>query len=58
MVSQIYPSERQLNKANLSDTKTAFLDQPLSIFNDIVSTKFVINVTTLILKLSISNFRW
>ena len=26
MVSQIYPSELQLNKANTSDTKATFLD--------------------------------
>ena len=39
MVSQIYPTELQLNKANASDTKTAFLDLHLSISNDIVSTK-------------------
>ena len=39
MVSQIYPSELQLNKANTSDTKTAFLDLHLSISNDVVSTK-------------------
>ena len=39
MVSQIYPSELQLNKANAFDTKTAFLDLYLSISNDIVSTK-------------------
>ena len=39
MVSQIYPSELQLNKANTSDTKAAFLDLYLSISNDIVSTK-------------------
>ena len=32
MVSQIYPSELQLNKANTSDTEAAFS-------NDIVSTK-------------------
>ena len=38
-VSQIYPSELQLNKANTSDTETAFLDLHLSISNDIVSTK-------------------
>ena len=49
MVSQIYPSELQLNKVNASDTETAFLDLHLSISNDI-------NVTTLILKLSISHF--
>ena len=39
MVSQIYPSELQLNKANTSDIEAAFLDLHLSIFNDIVSTK-------------------
>ena len=39
MVSQIYPSELQLNEANTSDTETAFLDLLLSISNDIVSTK-------------------
>ena len=39
MVSQIYPSELQLNKANASDTEAAFLDLHLSISNGIVSTK-------------------
>ena len=39
MVSQIYPSEFQLNKANTSDTKAPFLDLHLSISNDIESTK-------------------
>ena len=39
MVSQIYPSELQLNKPNTSDTEAAFLDLHLSISNDIVSTK-------------------
>ena len=39
MVSQIYASELQLNKANTSDTEVAFLDLHLSISNDIVSTK-------------------
>ena len=39
MVSQIYSSELQLNKANTSDTEAAFLDLHLSISNDIVSTK-------------------
>ena len=39
MVSQIYPSELQLNKANTSDTEAAFLYLHLSISNDIVSTK-------------------
>ena len=39
MISQIYPSELQLNKANASDTEAAFLDLHLFIINDIVSTK-------------------
>ena len=39
MVSQIYPSELQLSKANASDTEAAFLDLHLSISYDIVSTK-------------------
>ena len=39
MVSQIYPSELQRNKANTSDTEAAFLDLHLSTSNDIVSTK-------------------
>ena len=39
MISQIYPSELQLGKANTSDTEAAFSDLHLSISNDIVSTK-------------------
>ena len=39
MVSQIYASELQLNKANTSDTEAAFLDLRLSISKDIASTK-------------------
>ena len=39
MVSQIYPSELQLNKTNTSDTEAAFWDLHLSFSNDIVSTK-------------------
>ena len=39
MVSQIYHSELQLNKANTSDAEAAVLDLHLSISNDIVSTK-------------------
>ena len=42
MVSQIYPSELQLIKANTSDTEAAFLDLHLSISNDIVSTKIYV----------------
>ena len=39
MVSQIDPSELQLNKANTSDTEAVFLNLHLSISNVIVSTK-------------------
>ena len=39
MVSQMYPTELQLNKANSSDTEAPFLDLDLSIINDIVSSK-------------------
>ena len=39
MVSQIYPSELQRNKANTSDKEATLLDLHLSISNDIVSTK-------------------
>ena len=39
MVRNIYPAELQLNKANISDTETSFLDLHLFISNDIVSTK-------------------
>ena len=39
MVSQLYPSEFQLNKVNTSDTKATFLDLHSSVSNDIVSTK-------------------
>ena len=39
MVSQIYPSELQLSKANTTDTKAAVLDFHLSISKDIVPTK-------------------
>ena len=56
MVSQIYPSELQLNKVNASDTKAAFLDLHLSISNDIVATKIYDKRDDFILKLSISHF--
>ena len=39
MVSQISPSNFELNKTNTSDTEAAFLDLHLSISDDIVSTK-------------------
>ena len=44
MVSKIYPSELQLNKANTSDTEAAFLDLHLSISN-LFLPKFMTNVT-------------
>ena len=39
MVSRIFPSELQLNKANVSDTEASFLDLHLSISDDFVKTK-------------------
>ena len=39
MVSQIYPSELQMNKANTSDTEATFLNLHLTISNDIVSNR-------------------
>ena len=39
MVNRIYPPERQLNKANTSDTEAPFLDLHLSISNGFVSSK-------------------
>ena len=38
-ISQIYPSELQLHKANTPDTEAAFLALHLSISNDSVSIK-------------------
>ena len=39
MVNQIYPSELQLNKANISDTESPFLHLHLSVSNGFVSSK-------------------
>ena len=39
MVNRIYPSELQLNKANVSDTKASFLDLHLSTSDGFVKTK-------------------
>ena len=52
MVSQIYPAELQLNKANSSDTGAPFLDLDLNftITNDIVSLKFYRTQDCFILK--------
>ena len=56
MVSQIYPSELRLNKANNSDTEGAFLDLLCPFLMILFLPKCMINVTILILKLSISHF--
>ena len=56
MVSQIYPSELQLNQTSTFDTKAAFLDLHLSILIILFLPTFMINVMTSILKLSISHF--
>ena len=51
MVSQIYPSELQLNKANFIDTIAPFLDLDVSITNGIYfQIKFMMNGIILILK--------
>ena len=39
MVTQIYPTELQLNKTNSTDTKAAFLDLHLIIVTGFVSSK-------------------
>ena len=39
MINHIYPSEHQLNKANVSDTEAPFLDLLLSISDGFVKTK-------------------
>ena len=49
MVHRIYPAELQLNKANVSDAEAGFLDLNLSVHNDTVSTKYMINEMSLIL---------
>ena len=51
MLSQIYPPELQLNKANTSDTEVAFLDLHLYMSNDIVSTKIYDKLGDLMLKM-------
>ena len=56
MVSQIYPSELQLNKAIAADTKPLFKTCICQFLMKLFLPKFIINVTTLILKLSISHF--
>ena len=49
MVSQIYPSELQLNKANPSDIEAAFFTCICQFLMILFQSKFMTNVTTLIL---------
>ena len=56
MVSQIYPSELQLNKAYTSDAEAAFETCICQFLMILLLPKFTINVTILVLKLSISPF--
>ena len=49
MVNQIYPSELQLNKANISDTEAPFLDLHLSVVMDLFLLQLMISAMTLIL---------
>ena len=56
MVSQVYPSELHLNKASTSDTKAPFLTCIYQFLMTLFLPKLTINVTILILKLSISHF--
>ena len=51
LISQIYPSELQLDKANSSETEALFLDLHLSILDGFISCKFMINRMILILRL-------
>ena len=55
MVSQIYPSEFQLNKDNTSDTEALFSTCICQVLMILFLSKFIIKLMTLILKLSISH---
>ena len=56
MVSQIYPSELHLNKANTFDTEAAFSACICHFLMVLFLPEFMINVTILLLKSSISHF--
>ena len=56
VVCHIYPSELKLNKANTFDTEAAFLTCICQFLMILFLPKFAINVTILILELSIFNF--
>ena len=49
IVNQIYPSELQLNKANISDTEAPFLDLHFLLQMDLFLLKFMTSAMTLIL---------
>ena len=51
LISQVYPSELQLNKANSFETEALFLDLHLSILHGLFHAKFMINAMILILRL-------
>ena len=51
LISQIYPSELQLNKANSSETEASFLDLHLSILDGFISCKIYDKLNILILRL-------
>ena len=50
LISQIYPSELQLNKANSSETEAPFSDLHLFILYGFISCKILINAMILILR--------
>ena len=52
MVSQIYPAEHQLNKANTSDNDVMCLDLHLSILDVSFSSKIYDNVTNAMILIS------
>ena len=56
MVSHIYHSELQLNKANVSDTEASFLDLHLSISDGFAKAKIFDKLDTLILILYFFSF--
>ena len=58
MVSQIYPSELQHNKANTSDTEATIFDLHLSISYVIVSTKVYDKRDDFDFEIVNSHFRW
>ena len=56
MVSQIYPADLQVNKANISKTEAPFLDLHLSTYTDLFHLKSMTNAMILILTLLIFHF--